>query len=126
MDSPICHMGDGAVNEGGRNPGHRVVLIHVAEVSAASTKGPGTNPGHFLNFLYIVNVIVIASTKGPGTNPGHILVCVRFRERAADASTKGPGTNPGHKNNTGTTTLTAHVPQRRDQEQIPVTFFEAL
>ncbi len=87
-----------------------------------------------------------ASTKGPGTNPGH-RDCHgrRCREQrclnegtgnksrspfahhplganSPHASTKGPGTNPGHACLMMLLRKCRNSPQRRDREQIPVTY----
>ena len=111
--------------------------------AVASTKGPGTNPGHcrrarcraaacgclnegtrnksrsLVQDAHIATRI-LASTKGPGTNPGHRVI-FRMEAEQLFASTKGPGTNPGHVWPIVTYVPSVFVPQRRDQEQIPVT-----
>ena len=54
------------------------------------------NKSRSLNAEHLVmEQVILASTKGPGTNPGHGPdgAAERGRQRA---STKGPGTNPGH------------------------------
>ena len=72
-------------------------LYLLYQLTLASTKGPGTNPGHQVSLAYEGVEPLVASTKGPGTNPGHLLG--RGALHSDDgASTKGPGTNPGHPN----------------------------
>ena len=134
------------LNEGTGNKSRSLpVWVHppAPTASPASTKGPGTNPGHLVANHHS-RPPSHASTKGPGTNPGHpctaaLPMCMKSRlnegtgnksrSRVLDdvvtkvpqfASTKGPGTNPGHI--IFTFLLPFFVgPQRRDREQIPVT-----
>ena len=95
------------------------VGIRLSAQHEASTKGPGTNPGHCSG----TSASFSESSLNEGTgNKSRSPVFRNFIDsKRFEASTKGPGTNPGHHSLTIPSARTRRMPQRRDREQIPVT-----
>ncbi len=122
MDSPICHMGDGAVNEGERNPDHsRSSSLILILVLHASTKGPGTNPGHVTPPYRKNRIISMPQRRDRGQIPVTAADQVSIVDVTDAPQRRDQEQIPVTSSSAWDMIALSVTPQRRDQEQIPVT-----